>query len=248
MWLPVCHGGSSQDDGPTIAGMVYGSQHTEPQQMSASGYFAPQGNMLCDVDFDYTGGSWGETEDDTIYEPQSPRNIYWYSPLKRRWDMEEYGDVVNTEDGYHGDVLPLSTFNDKDGKIFLLNETENTFSDGELDNEIAYPLSKFEESSKYKIFTWISKKLTMRSSSQQKMFYKIRLVKLSSSGSVSVRAKTDKSSEWTDLGEASDISTDLKIPRPLRRGRWIQIAISSIGEEKTLVSSMSVIWRQKPVK
>ena len=93
----------------------------------------------------------------------------------------------------------------------------------------------------------------MRAASQKKMFYKVRLVKLKSSGKITVFIRTDNSSSYTTLGVTSDISTDFKIPKSLRRGRWIQVMVVSGGDESdnlypATISSLTIIWRQKPIK
>ena len=88
----------------------------------------------------------------------------------------------------------------------------------------------------------------MRSTSQQKMFYKIRIIKQGTSGLIEIKVRTDNHLEWKSLGSTSDVNTDFKIPKTLRRGRWIQVSLSSVTTEKTYLSSITVLWRQKPIK
>ena len=125
-------------------------------------------------------------------------------------------------------------------------------SQGDLIDKYPFYLETHHEE-EYEKYVWVSKKLNMTMASQKKMFYKIRVVrheKGTEAGDFRVLARTDVNPEFTPLyGMSNEISSDVKIPRSLRKGRWIQIKLESLTTtSKVLISSITVIWRRKTVK
>tara|TARA_R100000808_G_scaffold14629_1_gene34404 strand:- start:9850 stop:14466 length:4617 start_codon:yes stop_codon:yes gene_type:complete len=223
---------------PVIAHVCVGRKTTKPERMSSPAYFTPFSESNCDINPEYTYVEPDpiEIEDFTGVS----KNIYWYSPLSKRWDIESVPKISATDNNEN----ILNTFMGKKGEIFI-------GKDAVLSN--VFPLLEAEASDSYKSFSWVSKRINMRAASQKKMFYKVRLVKLKSSGKITVFIRTDNSSSYTTLGVTSDISTDFKIPKSLRRGRWIQVMVVSGGDESdnlypATISSLTIIWRQKPIK
>ncbi len=211
--------------------------------MTASSYYTPYNGIFCDVNpgynFDYDTGTGDVPE-----TAQEEKITYWYSPLGKRWDVDThpYDATALTQ------INPISAFTGKDGEMYLTTDKPPLASGAAQ----KYSMYINEAGSDYKAFNWISKKITMQASSQKKMYYKIRAVKLNkgAESNISVSVRTDENPAYINLGfMGSEISKDFKVPKSMRKGRWIQIKLE--GQQavnKETLSSLTVIWRQKSIK
>ena len=241
---PFCFGSSSHYDidwmhpGPTQIWFNYAQHLTLPAEMNACAYWTAFNGKYCDVNPGWDFPDWTQTPGADA--ERMSKKMYWYSPLLKRWDMEDL-PMNDAEEPYDG--KPISIFSGEKGETYV--QQDNTDPVG-----ATYNVFENEASDEYKNFTWISKKLTMRASSQQKMFYKIRAVVLEEDHEIKCFIRTDKDTSYTELGITDGITTDFKIPKRYRRGRWIQIKLENSGVTTIMpkLSSVTVIWRQKPIK
>ena len=98
----------------------------------------------------------------------------------------------------------------------------------------------------------------MGQASQDKMFYKIRIAKdkkASANGQIVpiyIKIRTDKSGDEERYEEivvdGNELITDIRVPRKLRKGKWIQFSIRTTEGTNTSISSISIIWRPKPIR
>tara|TARA_R110002020_G_scaffold158729_1_gene342127 strand:- start:1266 stop:2918 length:1653 start_codon:yes stop_codon:yes gene_type:complete len=223
--------------------VTYAWSTTDPRLMSAATYHTAFNGVYCDINPNYDWDSEGITPG-----PAPPtaygRTVYWYSPLLQRWDTEE-GPVYQSTENDNFQDKSVSVFTGKKGEMF--SQLENI----SLSATPEFPFYVNEGKNSYKSFEWVSKKLNMRAVSQQKMFYKVRVVTLDNNGPVKCLIRTDNMTEYVSIGSTTEISNDFKIPKEYKRGRWIQIKLTTDGKEEEdnpRLSSVTVIWRQKAIK
>ena len=239
-WLD--HSGNTDTFQHTPFGQVRCVLFRDPEYlsaMSASSSVTPYGEgsaEYCDVS---PGFEWGEGGGEGFLPDveQTHPIMYWYNPMYKRWDTQEIESQPDTINIVRGNKTDLYTHTDKAGIL-----------DGK------YPLYlENSETAGIERYIWTSKKLNMTMASQMKMYYKVRLVRKNKGidmNDFQVSARTDHHPEFLILpGMSNEITSNLKIPRKLRKGRWIQIKLESLtNTDKIYISSVSIIWRRKTVK
>jgi len=155
--------------------------------------------------------------------PDIIKTIAWgYNLERQRWDMIEINDNASNE------LMSLLAINHADGGLIVA--------------EPSFFRRLFHSSQFNRLWSWTSKKLTLGTDSQDKIFKRTRITGLTANALDSVGTSTGTP---TTVHEDDTDNAKYSYSGPARRGKWIQYAIA---DESGEVDAIGTIFRRRGVK